>query len=94
MTQFLSNREIYESVICALVLQTRERLWIAAFIAPILWRKMFPSKKRRDNTLDRIDMINRIYLNLEILSILSKMLCALCDLCGSNCSQSDRLIKF
>ena len=67
MTQFLSNREIYESVICALVLQTRERLWIATFIAPILWCEMFPSKKRRkrrDNTLDRIDMINRIYLNL------------------------------
>ena len=29
MTTFLSNRDIYESVICDLVLQTKERLWIA-----------------------------------------------------------------
>ena len=29
MTQFLSNREIYESVICGIVPQVRERLWIA-----------------------------------------------------------------
>ena len=29
MTKFLSNREIYESVICGMVPQVRERLWIA-----------------------------------------------------------------
>ena len=29
MTQFLSNREIYDSVICSIVPQVRERLWIA-----------------------------------------------------------------
>ncbi|MBR5549492.1 MAG: phospholipase D family protein [Kiritimatiellae bacterium] len=29
MTQFLSSREIYESVICGIVPQVRERLWIA-----------------------------------------------------------------
>ena len=29
MTTFLSNREIYESVICGIVPQVRERLWIA-----------------------------------------------------------------
>ena len=29
MTTFLSNREIYEQVICGIVPQTRERLWIA-----------------------------------------------------------------
>ena len=29
MTQFLSNREIYESVICGIAPQARERLWIA-----------------------------------------------------------------
>ena len=29
MTQFLSNREIYERVVCGIVPQTRERLWIA-----------------------------------------------------------------
>ena len=29
MTAFLSNREIYESVICGMVPQVRERLWIA-----------------------------------------------------------------
>ena len=31
MTTFLSNREIYESVICGLAPQARERLWIATF---------------------------------------------------------------
>ena len=29
MTIFLSNRDIYESVICGIVPQVRERLWIA-----------------------------------------------------------------
>lgn len=29
MTTFLSNREIYEQVICGVVPQTKERLWIA-----------------------------------------------------------------
>ena len=29
MTTFLSNREIYESVICGIVPQVRDRLWIA-----------------------------------------------------------------
>ena len=29
MTQFVSNREIYERVICGVVPQVRERLWIA-----------------------------------------------------------------
>ena len=29
MTQFLSNRDIYESVICGIVPQVRERPWIA-----------------------------------------------------------------
>ena len=29
MTKFLSNREIYESVICGMVPQVKERLWIA-----------------------------------------------------------------
>ena len=29
MTSFLSNRDIYESVICGIVPQTKERLWIA-----------------------------------------------------------------
>lgn len=29
MTQFLSNREIYERVVCGIVPQVRERLWIA-----------------------------------------------------------------
>ncbi len=29
MTTFLSNRDIYESVICGIVPQARERLWIA-----------------------------------------------------------------
>ena len=28
MTIFLSNHEIYESVICGIVSQARERLWI------------------------------------------------------------------
>ena len=31
MTQFLSNRDIYESVICGIVPQVREQLWIAVF---------------------------------------------------------------
>ena len=29
MTTFLSNRSIYDSVICGIVPQVRERLWIA-----------------------------------------------------------------
>ena len=29
MTTFLSNREIYSSVVCGIVPQARERLWIA-----------------------------------------------------------------
>ena len=29
MTTFLSNREIYERVICGIVPQAKERLWIA-----------------------------------------------------------------
>ena len=29
MTTFLSNRDIYESVICGIVPQAKERLWIA-----------------------------------------------------------------
>ena len=29
MTTFLSNRDIYTSVVCGIVPQTRERLWIA-----------------------------------------------------------------
>lgn len=29
MTTFLSNRDIYTSVICGLVPQVKERLWIA-----------------------------------------------------------------
>ena len=29
MTAFLSNRDIYESIICGIVPQARERLWIA-----------------------------------------------------------------
>lgn len=29
MTQFISNREIYERVICEVVPQAKERLWIA-----------------------------------------------------------------
>ena len=29
MTTFLSNRDIYEAVICGIVPQVRERLWIA-----------------------------------------------------------------
>ena len=29
MTTFLSNREIYTSVVCGIVPQARERLWIA-----------------------------------------------------------------
>ena len=29
MTQFVSNREIYERVVCGIVPQARERLWIA-----------------------------------------------------------------
>ena len=29
MIQFLSNKEIYDKVICGLVLQTKKRLWIA-----------------------------------------------------------------
>ena len=29
MTQFVSNREIYERVVCVIVPQARERLWIA-----------------------------------------------------------------
>ena len=29
MTSFLSNRSIYESVICGIVPQAKERLWIA-----------------------------------------------------------------
>ena len=29
MTTFLSNRSAYESVVCSLVPQARERLWIA-----------------------------------------------------------------
>ena len=39
MPTFLSNREIYESVFCGIVTQKREWVWIAAVIAPILWRK-------------------------------------------------------
>ena len=31
MTSFHFNRDIYESVICGIVLQVRERLWIATF---------------------------------------------------------------
>ncbi len=30
MTTFLSNRDIYTSVVCGIVPQARERLWIAA----------------------------------------------------------------
>ena len=38
MTQFLSNREIYESVICGIAPQARERLWIAiATTVAIQW---------------------------------------------------------
>ena len=29
MTAFLSNRDIYTSVVCGIVPQARERLWIA-----------------------------------------------------------------
>ena len=29
MMQFLSNREIYERVVCGIVPQAKERLWIA-----------------------------------------------------------------
>ena len=29
MTTFLSNRDIYTSVVCGIVPQARERLWIA-----------------------------------------------------------------
>ena len=29
MTQFLSNREVYERVVCGIVPQAKERLWIA-----------------------------------------------------------------
>ena len=29
MTRLLSNREIYERAVCGIVLQARERLWIA-----------------------------------------------------------------
>ena len=29
MTSFLSNREIYTSIVCGIVPQARERLWIA-----------------------------------------------------------------
>ena len=29
MTYFLSNREIYTSIVCGIVPQARERLWIA-----------------------------------------------------------------
>ena len=35
MTKFLSNRDIYEAVICGIVPQVRERLWIATFIRAI-----------------------------------------------------------
>ena len=31
MTTFLSNRDIYESVICGIVPQVKNRLWIATF---------------------------------------------------------------
>ena len=31
MTTFLSNRDIYTSVVCGIVLQAKERVWIATF---------------------------------------------------------------
>ena len=31
MTSFLSNRSIYESVICGIVPQVKNRLWVATF---------------------------------------------------------------
>ena len=31
MTTFLSNRDIYTSVVCGIVPQAKERLWIATF---------------------------------------------------------------
>jgi len=31
MTTFLSNRDIYSSLVCGIVLQANERLWIATF---------------------------------------------------------------
>ncbi len=44
MTQFVSNREIYELVICGIVPQARERLWIAT--ADI--KDMYVSTRGRD----------------------------------------------
>ena len=46
MTTFLSNRSIYEPVICGIGLQARERLRMVtanagvANIAPLLWRNV------------------------------------------------------
>ena len=36
MTTFLSNREIYESVICGIVPQVKERQWIATAVCIIV----------------------------------------------------------
>ena len=44
MTSFLSNRDIYERVICGIVPQVRERLWIVTTgtetFAAIWWIKL------------------------------------------------------
>ena len=40
MTLFLSSRDIYESVICGIVPQVRERLWIATADVKV-WRGAF-----------------------------------------------------
>ena len=58
MTAFLSNREIYERVICEVVPQARERLWIATADIKDMYvdaggRDMVPFLKMLDGMLKR-----------------------------------------
>ncbi|MBR6323934.1 MAG: hypothetical protein IKR62_03055, partial [Victivallales bacterium] len=59
MLAFLSNKEIYEKVICGLVPQTRERLWIATadikdmYVAKPGGDHMIPFLQLLDGLLER-----------------------------------------
>ena len=59
MLTFLSNKEIYEKVICGLVPQTRERLWIATadikdmYVAKPGGDQMIPFLQMLDGLLER-----------------------------------------
>ena len=60
MTQFLSNRDIYTSVICDLVPQARERLWIATAAHAAKRREARAASLRSARTLGWQRIISQI----------------------------------